>query len=74
MAICGTPDEEFMRKITSVDAQRYVLALPKSPRMDFNKLELFSGINPEGKIDFSEFISKCISPIIMALFSLHHSH
>lgn len=30
MTLCGTPDEEFMKKITSVEARNYIRTLPVS--------------------------------------------
>ncbi|XP_074593788.1 mitogen-activated protein kinase 14-like [Brevipalpus obovatus] len=46
MKICGTPDEEFKRKIISEHARRYVDSLPDMPRKDFHSLDLFTGVNP----------------------------
>lgn len=44
MTLCGTPDAEFMKKITSEEARRYVRTLPIMKRKNFN--EIFVGANP----------------------------
>ncbi|KAG9509590.1 Mitogen-activated protein kinase 14, partial [Fragariocoptes setiger] len=44
MTLCGTPDDEFMKKITSVEARNYVKTLPVMKRKNFS--DLFQGANP----------------------------
>lgn len=44
MTLCGTPDEDFMRKITSEEARNYVRTLPVIKRK--NLYEVFAGANP----------------------------
>lgn len=44
MTLCGTPDADFMKKITSEEARRYVRTLPIMKRKNF--LEIFAGANP----------------------------
>lgn len=44
MNICGTPDEEFMSKMSSEDARRYIATLPKMTKRNFT--ELFRNVNP----------------------------
>ncbi|XP_015794838.1 mitogen-activated protein kinase 14 [Tetranychus urticae] len=51
MAVCGTPDDEFMKKITSEEARRYIATLPKMPKRNFT--DIFKGINPKA-IDLLE--------------------
>nr|WMS36544.1 p38 [Liposcelis bostrychophila] len=43
MEILGTPNPEFMRKISSDSARNYILSLPPLKRRDFN--EVFRGAN-----------------------------
>lgn len=45
MTLCGTPDSEFMKKITSEEARNYVRTLPVMKRKNFN--EIFAGANPQ---------------------------
>lgn len=47
MKLCGTPDDEFMRKITSEEARNYIKSLPVMKRQNFK--EFFKGANPNGK-------------------------
>lgn len=44
MTLCGTPDEDFMRKITSEEARNYVKTLPIMKRKNF--YDIFAGANP----------------------------
>lgn len=44
MTLCGTPDAEFMKKITSEEARRYVRTLPVMKRKSFS--DIFAGANP----------------------------
>ncbi|CAD6192868.1 unnamed protein product [Caenorhabditis auriculariae] len=44
MSVVGTPDEEFLSKISSEEARNYIRNLPKMPRRDFKKL--FSQASP----------------------------
>lgn len=44
MTLCGTPDDEFMKKITSEEARNYVKTLPVIQRKNLN--EVFAGANP----------------------------
>ena len=44
MTLCGTPDAEFMAKITSEEARNYVRTLPLMQRKNF--YEIFAGSNP----------------------------
>ena len=44
MTLCGTPDADFMRKITSEEARNYVKTLPVMKRKDF--YAIFAGANP----------------------------
>lgn len=46
MTLCGTPDEEFMRKITSEEARNYIRTLPVMKKR--NLKDFFKGANPEG--------------------------
>ena len=46
MTLCGTPDEEFMKKITSEEARNYIKTLPTMKRR--NLKEIFKNENPEG--------------------------
>jgi p38 MAP kinase len=43
MTLCGTPDEEFMKKITSVEARNYIRTLPVMKKR--NLKEIFKGAN-----------------------------
>lgn len=51
MSLCGTPDEEFMKKITSEEARNYIKTLPVMKKR--NLREVFENVNPDGKINFS---------------------
>lgn len=51
MTLCGTPDEEFMRKITSEEARTYIRTLPVMKKR--NLKEIFKGSNPDA-IDLLE--------------------
>lgn len=44
MTLCGTPDAEFMKKITSEEARNYVKTLPVMKRKNFH--DIFAGTNP----------------------------
>ncbi|XP_054168836.1 mitogen-activated protein kinase 14-like [Oppia nitens] len=44
MNLCGTPDEEFMKKISSEEARNYIRSLPTMKKKSFN--DVFSGSNP----------------------------
>jgi hypothetical protein len=46
MTLCGTPDEEFMKKITSEEARNYIKTLPTMKRR--NLKEIFKNENPDG--------------------------
>ena len=46
MTVCGTPDEEFMKKITSEEARNYVRTLPTMKKRNYK--EIFRDANPEG--------------------------
>ena len=46
MNLCGTPDEEFMKKITSEEARSYIRTLPIMKKKSFK--ETFKGSNPDG--------------------------
>ncbi len=48
MGLCGTPDEEFMKKITSEEARSYIRTLPRMIKKTFK--EVFKGANPDGTI------------------------
>ncbi|KAI1306282.1 Mitogen-activated protein kinase 14 [Halotydeus destructor] len=45
MTLCGTPDEEFMKKITSEDARNYIKSIPVMKKR--NLKEIFKGANPD---------------------------
>ena len=45
MTLCGTPDAEFMKKITSEEARNYVKTLPVMRRK--NLYDIFAGANPQ---------------------------
>ena len=47
MSLCGTPDEEFMKKITSEEARNYIKTLPVMKKR--NLKEVFENVNPDGK-------------------------
>lgn len=51
MTLCGTPDEEFMKKITSEEARSYIKTLPVMKKK--NLKEVFKGANPDA-IDLLE--------------------
>jgi p38 MAP kinase len=51
MTLCGTPDEEFMKKITSEEARNYIRTLPVMKKR--NLREIFRGANPDA-IDLLE--------------------
>lgn len=51
MTLCGTPDDEFMQKITSDEARTYIRTLPVMQKRDLK--EIFKGCNPEA-IDLLE--------------------
>lgn len=44
MTLCGTPDADFMKKITSEEARNYVRTLPLMKRKNF--YDIFAGANP----------------------------
>ena len=44
LALCGTPTQETMDKISSVEAKNYINSLPRMEKKKFN--EVFSGANP----------------------------
>lgn len=44
MTLCGTPDDDFMKKITSEEARNYVRTLPAMRRKNFS--DIFAGANP----------------------------
>lgn len=44
MTLCGTPDADFMKKITSEEARSYVRTLPVMKRKNF--YDIFKGANP----------------------------
>ena len=48
MTVCGTPDEEFMKKITSEEARNYIRTLPTMKKRNYK--EIFRDANPEGKV------------------------
>ncbi len=51
MTLCGTPDEEFMAKITSEEARNYIRTLPVMKKR--NLKEIFKGANADA-IDLLE--------------------
>ncbi|KAE9553778.1 hypothetical protein FO519_002999 [Halicephalobus sp. NKZ332] len=51
MSVCGTPNEEFLSKISSEEARSYIRNMPKMDRKDFKIY--FSNASPEA-IDFLE--------------------
>ncbi|EFO94334.1 hypothetical protein CRE_24354 [Caenorhabditis remanei] len=51
MSVTGTPDEEFLKKISSEEARNYIRNLPKMARRDFKKL--FAQATPQA-IDLLE--------------------
>ena len=42
--LVGTPDEEFLSKVSSQSARQYVQQLPRQPKKDFS--QYFRGANP----------------------------
>merc|ERR1712038_269361 len=44
LALCGTPTQDTMEKISSVEAKNYINSLPRMVKKDFN--EYFKGANP----------------------------
>jgi p38 MAP kinase len=46
MTLCGTPDDEFMRKISSEEARNYIRTLPIMRKKSFR--DVFKGANPDG--------------------------
>ncbi len=46
MTLCGTPDDEFMRKISSEEARNYIRTLPIMRKKNFR--DVFKGANPDG--------------------------
>merc|ERR1711963_1362642 len=44
LALCGTPTQETMEKISSVEAKNYINSLPKMDKKDFRSV--FEGANP----------------------------
>jgi len=59
MRLVGTPDENFLERITSEEARRYIASLPSMPKRDFR--QYFLGANAEGKceIQFSNIYGAC---------------
>lgn len=53
MKLCGTPDEEFMRKITSQEARNYINTLPPMKKKIFK--DEFPAADSLGKLAFSHF-------------------
>jgi len=51
MTLCGTPDDEFMRKISSEEARNYIRTLPIMRKKSFR--DVFKGANPDA-IDLLE--------------------
>lgn len=51
MSVTGTPDEEFLKKISSEEARNYIRNLPKMTRRDFKRL--FAQATPQA-IDLLE--------------------
>jgi p38 MAP kinase len=51
MTLCGTPDDEFMRKISSEEARNYIRTLPIMRKKNFR--DVFKGANPDA-IDLLE--------------------
>jgi len=51
MSLCGTPDDEFMKKITSEEARNYIRTLPVMRKR--NLKEVFENVNPDA-IDLLE--------------------
>lgn len=45
LQVCGTPDREFLEKITSDTAVTFIQSMPTFPRKNF--LEFFQGANPQ---------------------------
>jgi len=44
LLLCGTPDSEFLHKITSDEARNYIRSLPKMEKKNLH--EVFKGANP----------------------------
>lgn len=51
MSVCGTPNEEFLKKISSEEARNYIRNMPLMERKDFKSF--FHTATPEA-IDFLE--------------------
>ena len=51
MSVCGTPNEEFLKKISSEEARNYIRNMPHIERKDFKSF--FHTATPEA-IDFLE--------------------
>lgn len=54
MKLVGTPGTEFLKRITSDEARRYIASLPVMPKRDFR--EYFLGATPEGKQWINEIV------------------
>lgn len=48
MKLVGTPGPEFLNRITSDEARRYIASLPSMPKRDFR--EFFLGANHLGRL------------------------
>ncbi|XP_022170196.1 mitogen-activated protein kinase 14B-like isoform X2 [Myzus persicae] len=44
LVLCGTPSDEYLNKIKSSEAKKYIQSLPVMPKKDFG--EVFKGANP----------------------------
>lgn len=51
MSVCGTPSEEFLKKISSEEARNYIRNMPKIERKNFKAF--FQSATPEA-VDFLE--------------------
>ncbi|RWS24782.1 mitogen-activated protein kinase 14-like isoform X4 [Leptotrombidium deliense] len=49
MTLCGTPDEELMKKITSEEARNYIKTLPTMKKR--NLKDMFKGANPDDLLE-----------------------
>lgn len=61
MTVCGTPDEEFMKKITSEEARNYIRTLPTMKKRNYK--EIFRDANPEGNAANNATLIKLIVSI-----------
>ena len=62
MRLCGTPDEEFMNRITSQEARNYIRTLPFMKKKNFK--EEFKNANEHGIFCLNSIVSLTLSILI----------